>query len=150
VTAFTTRIDGEAPEAEIARHLATRGLWVAPVLVGAAGLIWGIDGSLSSAYGVGLVIVNFLLAAAILSTAARISLAAVMAGVLFGYVLRLGLITVAVIAVKDTGWVLMLPLGLTIIVSHLGLLFWETRFVSASLAFPGLEPGKRSLGSTKE
>ena len=26
------------------------------------------------------------------------------------------------------------------IVTHLGLLFWETRYVSASLAFPGLKP----------
>src|SRR5439155_235035 len=27
-----------------------------------------------------------------------------------------------------------------IIVTHLGLLIWETRYVSASLAFPGLKP----------
>ena len=27
-----------------------------------------------------------------------------------------------------------------LIVTHLGLLFWETRFVSATLAFPGLKP----------
>ncbi len=42
----------------------------------------------------------------------------------------------------------LVPLGLTIIVSHLGLLFWEMRFVSASLAFPGLKPGPHS--ETKE
>ena len=32
------------------------------------------------------------------------------------------------------------PLGATLVVSHLGLLLWETRYVSASLAFPGLKP----------
>ena len=147
MTAFTTRLDGPAPEAEIARHLATRGLWIAPVLIAISGAIGGVNGALSSAYAVGLVIVNFLLSAAILTAAARISLAAVMGAVLFGYALRLGLITVAVLLVKDTSWIAMLPLGLTLIVTHLGLLFWETRYVSASLAFPGHEPGKRPLGS---
>jgi hypothetical protein len=34
----------------------------------------------------------------------------------------------------------LVPLGITIIVTHLGLLFWEMKFVSASLAFPGLKP----------
>jgi len=32
------------------------------------------------------------------------------------------------------------PLALTIGVTHLGLLIWETRYVSASLAYPGLKP----------
>jgi len=27
-----------------------------------------------------------------------------------------------------------------LLVTYLGLLFWETRYVSASLAFPGLKP----------
>ena len=31
-------------------------------------------------------------------------------------------------------------LGVTLIVTHLGLLIWETRHVSASLAYPGLKP----------
>ena len=31
-------------------------------------------------------------------------------------------------------------LGITVIVTHVGLLFWETRHVSASLAYPGLKP----------
>ena len=38
----------------------------------------------------------------------------------------------------------MTALGLTIIVTHLGLLFWELRYVSASLAFPGLKPSPAS------
>ena len=34
----------------------------------------------------------------------------------------------------------MTALGITVLVTHLGLLFWELRYVSASLAFPGLKP----------
>ena len=59
---------------------------------------------------------------------------------LFGFVLRLALIAVAVLLVKDRSWVEPVPLGVTLVVAHLGLLFWETKFVSASLAFPGLKP----------
>ena len=32
------------------------------------------------------------------------------------------------------------PAAILILVTHLGLLFWELRYVSASLAFPGLKP----------
>ena len=34
----------------------------------------------------------------------------------------------------------MTALAILILVTHLGLLFWELRYVSASLAFPGLKP----------
>jgi hypothetical protein len=54
--------------------------------------------------------------------------------------LRLGIIFLAVILVRDAGWVSLPALGFTIIVTHLGLLFWELRHVSATLAFPGLKP----------
>ena len=59
---------------------------------------------------------------------------------LFGYLLRLGLIFVAVFAVKDAGWISLPALGATIIVTHLGLLVWELKYVALSLAYPGLKP----------
>ena len=34
----------------------------------------------------------------------------------------------------------MTALAILMLVTHLGLLFWELRYVSASLAFPGLKP----------
>ena len=89
-----------------------------------------------------LVLANFLLAAWLLKVTARISLGLMMGAALFGYLLRLGLIFLAVYLVKDASWVDVWPLGLTIIVTHLGLLFWEMKFVSASLAFPGLKPAE--------
>jgi hypothetical protein len=53
----------------------------------------------------------------------------------------MALVTLVVFLVKDAGWVDLLALGVSILVTHLGLLFWELRYVSASLAFPGLKPG---------
>jgi predicted tellurium resistance membrane protein TerC len=72
-----------------------------------------------------------------------------MAAVLFGFLMRLGVIFVAVWLVKDAEWMQLVALGLTIIVTHLGLLVWELRYVSASLAYPGLKPGvaKGTTGS---
>jgi hypothetical protein len=63
-----------------------------------------------------------------------------MATALIGFVLRAALVAAAVLLVADAGWVARWPLGLTLVVTHLGLLLWETRYVSASLAFPGLKP----------
>ena len=80
------------------------------------------------------------MAAALIAYASKISLALMMGATLFGFLIRLALIFLAVMLVKDANWVNFVALGLTIIVSHLGLLFWEMRFVSASLAFPGLKP----------
>ena len=70
----------------------------------------------------------------------RISLTLMLGAVLFGYLLRLGLIFVAVFAVRDAGWISLPALGATIIVTHLGLLVWELKYLALSLAYPGLKP----------
>ena len=137
---FVTKVDGPPVERDIANDLIKRGLMVLPALLLVFGATHGFNGVLSSAFGLGLVLVNFAFAAALLTYTARISLSLMMAAVLGGYVVRLGLITAAVIGARNLSWVEMVPLGITIIVSHLGLLFWETKYVSASLAFPGLKP----------
>jgi hypothetical protein len=66
-----------------------------------------------------------------------------MGGVLFGYLIRLGLILLAVLLVKDAGWISLPALGATIIVTHLGLLVWEMKYVALSLAHPGLKPARQ-------
>jgi hypothetical protein len=134
------RDTGPSPEAEITRDIVKRGLIAAPVLIGASWLIWGSAGAWSSAYGLGLVLCNFMIAAGLVATTARISYALMMAATLFGYILRLGIVALAVMLVRNETWVDLMALGLTLIVTHLGLLFWEMRYVSASLAFPGLRP----------
>jgi hypothetical protein len=120
---------------------------VAPIAIAVFGVIWGLNGALSCAYGLALVLVNFAAAAALVSTTARISLGLMMGAALFGYLIRLSLIFLAVYLVRDAGWVELLPLGITIIVAHLGLLAWEFKYVSATLAFPGLKPSDDSSRS---
>jgi hypothetical protein len=117
-----------------------RGLITAPFLLVLGGIIWGMDGVSSVAFAVGLVLINFLLASALVAVTAPISLALMLGAILFGYLLRLGLIAIAILLVKDADWVNLSALGITIIVTHLGLLFWEMKYVAASLAFPGLKP----------
>lgn len=140
---MTSVTDAPPVERQVAGDMIRRALPVAPVIVLVASLGWGVDGGLSAVYGLALVLANFGLAAVLLSWGGRRSLALLMGMALFGYILRLGLVAGAVLAVKDQGWVELLPLGLTIIVTHLGLLFWETSRVSASLTFPGLRPDQK-------
>ena len=137
---LVTRLEGPAPEREISLDMAKRGLLLAPVLMAFCGAVWKLDGVWSSLFGFALVVVNFLLSAALITYTARISIALMMGATLFGYLMRLGLILVAVLLVRDASWISLPALGLTIIVTHLGLLVWELRYVSASLAFPGLKP----------
>ena len=144
-TTLTTRDLGPAPEPVLARDIAKRSLLLAPIAIAACGAIWGLSGAVSAAYAMLLVLANFALAAWMLATAARISYGALMGAALFGFLLRLGLVSAAVLAVRDAGWVEPVPLGLTVVVTHLGLLVWETRYVSASLAFPVLKPRKGAL-----
>ncbi|WP_420451063.1 ATP synthase subunit I [Ilumatobacter sp.] len=137
---FSTRFEGPAPEVGVSNDMIRRGLIVAPVLIGACAVVWGGDGAWSSAYGIAIVLANFALAAGLIAVAARISIALMMGATLFGYLVRLGLIFLAVLLVRDASWISLPALGSTIIVTHLGLLFWEMKYVAASLAHPGLKP----------
>ena len=131
---------GPAPEAAIGRDLVKHGLIVAPVMLGVCAIFWGANGAWSSAYGLTIVLGNFALAAFLVSFTARISYAMMMGATLFGYIVRLGIISAAVYFVRNATWVELIPLCMTIVIAHVGLLFWELRYVSLSLAFPGLKP----------
>ena len=139
-SAFSTRDLGPAPEREVAKDLLKRGLMALPVVLIVGFIGWGTDGALSVAFASALVLTNFWVSAALLGWAARISLGLLMGVSLFGFLIRLAAISGAVLAVRHQAWVEAVPLAATLVVAHLGLLFWETRFVSASLAFPGLKP----------
>lgn len=131
-----------APEVErqLAFDMLKRGVWFAPVILLLATGIWGVKGAASAAVAIALVAVNLLLAAISLSWAAKISLTAIMAVSLGGFALRMGLVCLALLGVRDASWINLTALAVTVLVTHLGLLFWELRYVSASLAFPGLKP----------
>jgi len=135
-----------APEAEIARDLLRRLVWVAPAFVIGGFLGWGTDGALSALFALGLVAANFAAAAALMGWGARNGPNALGAAVLGGYVVRIGVLLGVLWLVKDLSWVEMVPLAITLLATHLGLLLWETRYVSLSLAHPGLKPGTHTEG----
>jgi hypothetical protein len=139
---MVTQLDGEPVEIKVSADMVKRGLAAAPVLVAISAVIWGADGAWSAAFAVALVLLNFLLSAALISYTAKISLGLMMAATLFGYLIRLGLIMLAVLLVKDAGWISLPALGATIIVTHLGLLLWELKYVAITLAHPGLKPAR--------
>ncbi|HVE19936.1 MAG TPA: hypothetical protein VNB52_12655, partial [Ilumatobacteraceae bacterium] len=89
-------LPGPAPEVAVSNDMIKRGLVVAPLLIAICGLIWGLNGASSSAYAIGIVLVNFALAAGIVAVTAKISLRLMMGSVLFGYLVRLALIFLAV------------------------------------------------------
>jgi hypothetical protein len=132
----------ESPEVEreLVVDMLKRGVRFAPAIVVLATLIWGFDGSASAGIAIALVGVNLVLAALGLSWAAKVSLNAIMIVSLAGFAVRMGLLCLVLFALRDASWVDFTALGICVLVTHLGLLFWELRYVSASLAFPGLKP----------
>ena len=131
-----------APEQAVARDMVRRSvLFAVPLLAGGA-LGWGWTGALSVGLALALVLVNFVLGAAVIGWGARMGPAAMMAAAMGGYVVRLGVVTAAVLPVRHHDWFELLPFAVSLLVTHLGLLIVETRHVSASLAFPGLKPSR--------
>ena len=136
----TTAAEVPNVETEIALDMVKRVIPAAPVIVLVAGLLGGSKGAWSAALAVAVVTVNFLLAAVSLSWAARVSPIALMATAFGGFLLRMGLLTAVILAVRHAPWINLPAFAITILATHLGLLFWETRYVGASLAFPGVKP----------
>ena len=128
------------PERDLALDMLKRGIPVAPILIGVSAAIWGTHGALSAGFGVAVVLVNLSLAAASMAWACRYGATTVMATALGGFAVRMLLVVLSLAAVRHLSWVEEIPLGLTLVLTHLGLLVWETRYVSATLAYPALKP----------
>lgn len=144
---FPAGVADVAPERVIARDLAVRTVVVAPLMLAMGALFWGWNGALSAGYALVLVAANFLLGAAFITWGAKVSPAALFGAVMFGFLARLGVITAAVLPIRNSDWFELAPFAISLLVTHLGLLAWETRHVSASLAFPGLKPGHQVLST---
>lgn len=142
MTAATDASAAMTPDVEtaIATDMVKRALPIAPAIVLVAAIAAGSNGAWTALLAVAIVIVNFLLAAVSLSWAARTSPVALMAMSLGGFLVRMGLVTAVVLAVRHASWINLSVLAITILVTQLGLLFWETKYVGASLAFPGVKP----------
>jgi hypothetical protein len=139
----TTTALGAAAEGAVARDLARRALLVTPLVLVGTGVLFGTAGVAGAAIGLGLVALNFLASASVIGWAAQRSHAAVMGSVLGGYIVRLGVILGVVLALDSVSWVNIPVLVVTIAVTHLALVTWELRYVSFSLAAPGLKPARK-------
>jgi hypothetical protein len=131
-------------EREVALDIVKRGLIVSPAILLVCGLLRGWSGVASAAVGLGIVLINFLAAAAIMTRAAKSGATAIGAAALAGYVVRLAVILVALVVLRDQPWIDLPTLGLVIVGTHLGLLVWEMKYVSLTLAAPGLKPARPS------
>ena len=140
----------QAPEREVATDLFRRGLIISPVLLAFCLIFWGLNGLACGGIGLGLVLVNFLMGAWVIDWAVKISPQFLMVAVLAGFVFRMGILTAVVLPIRNENWFEIIPFGVLLIFSHLGLLIWETRYISATLAYPGLKPGIRtSIGENE-
>jgi hypothetical protein len=132
-------------ERELARDMIVRALPALPIVVVVAWLARGADAAISASFAIGLVLANLVLSAVLLGWAARVSPVALMGTALGGFIVRMVLVGLALYAVNDRDWVDLPVLAVTVLVTHLGMLFWETRYVSASLAFPALKPERKGV-----
>lgn len=112
-------------EAIMGRNIAKRAVFVAPVLMVGFGLFRGWEGAVAAAVGVAIVAGNFVLSGYIMSTAARISLSLYHAAALFGFIIRLGLITASMLLIAAVTDIDRLAMGISVVVSYLVLLSWE-------------------------
>jgi hypothetical protein len=129
-----------AVERQVAGDLARRALIVTPLVLGAAALWRGGDGAAGAAISLALVACNFYAGALSLGWAARRSPAVLASVALGGFLVRMGFVLAVVLLAKPH--VDSATLGLTLVLSHIGLLFWETRSLSLSLAAPALRPSR--------
>ena len=128
------------PQREIVLDMAKRGLMISPALVAVGAIFWGLHGALSVLLALAVVLVNFAASAAVVRKSTELSQSFIMMFVLGGFAVRMGFVLGVLVVAGHFSWVSRVPLGLAIVVTHLGLLTWETRYLSTSLAYPGLKP----------
>lgn len=119
-------IAGPPVEAVLATHTVRRAIYVGPLLIGLFWVLRDVDGAIGAALGVAVVVVNFLAAGWILSISARVSLSLYHAAALFGFFVRLGLITLSVVLIATVyGDLDRMAFGISTVVAYLVLLTWE-------------------------
>jgi len=130
----------DSPAVEVALDICRRGIILTPFVMAVAYLFDGMVGSVSILIGVLIVLINFCISAYILAWASKFGHSLVASMSISGFFFRSSSIAATVLLVKDFEWVNLILLSFTLIVTHLGLLFWELRYISMTLAFPGLKP----------
>ena len=130
----------ESPASEVANDLVRRGLMAMPVAVMTSFFIGGPTAAAAVAIGMTIILGNFWLSAKILAWASTISHGMVASTSISGYFIRSFIIAGLVWLLKDVSSVNLLWLVFSLVIAHLGLLLWELRYVSTTIAHPGLKP----------
>ncbi len=123
-------IPGLNIEAIIAKHTVQRAVFVAPVLIGLFWLLRGVDGAIASAVGCVVVVIMFLVSGSMMSISARLGLSAYYAAALFGFFVRLALLTGSMILIAKFTDLDRMAFGITAVLAYLILLSWETVAIS--------------------
>jgi hypothetical protein len=118
-------VEAAPVEAIVARHTVRRAVIVGPIVVAVAAALRGVDGAVAAAIGVSIVVGNFLLAGAILSRAATVSLRVYHAAALLGFFVRLGLITASMFLIASLFEIDRPALGIAAVAAYFALLTWE-------------------------
>ncbi len=119
-----------AVESIMARHMVGRAIYVAPVLAIVFYFTSGWLGAISSVLGSLVIVGNFLIAGAVLSVSAKISLSVYHAAALFGFFLRLGLVVLSMLLIAQFFDIDRPAFGITAVVAYMVLLSWEAVAVS--------------------
>lgn len=122
-------------EKRMASHMLKWGVIASPVLLLVSFLIWSTRGFESSLFAIALVLINFFVTAKLMEIGGRVSLSGLMAAAVGSFVFDLALLTAAVIPFANSSWMNLWALGLTLIVTHLGLVVFEATTISTRMAF---------------
>jgi hypothetical protein len=125
-------------EREIGFDLVRRAALIAPAVLIIAFVIAGVEGLAGAAIALALVALNFLAGAFSLQWAEKRGAATLAAVAVGGFLVRMSVVLGVILLVRDT--VNMACLLTVLLVSHVGLLAWESKSLSISLAAPGLRP----------
>lgn len=123
--AVATRLTGPPVELILTKHLLKRAWWIAPLIVAVLGVVRGVDGAIAAAIGAVAVIANFYISGVLLAFAAKISLALYHAAALFGFFIRLGMLTVVILGLGQVMELDRVALAIAAVVCHLALVGFE-------------------------
>jgi hypothetical protein len=129
-----------AVEREIVTDLVRRGLFAAPVIVVVAGVARGWHGLVSAALAVLVVLINYTIAAVLMTRAKDNGPVALGVAAMIGFVVRMIIVVGALLLLRHQPWIDLVVFGIVLVLTHVGLLAWETKYLSISLAEPGLRP----------
>ena len=134
-----------APELTVAFDMLKRSIFVAVPLLVAGFWGWSWSGLVSVLIALTLVLINLILGAQVIAFGVLLDDKGFMATVLGGYLLRLGIIAVAMLSLRNQDWFEMTPFAVSLLTTHIGLLAVECRHVSLSSAHPGLKPSVKQF-----